>query len=148
MPPKANVLIVDDDDDVRLLCRVNLEFEGYRVREAVDGQAALDAVAAERPDVVLLDVMLPEVDGWTVLATLKDDPATHDLPVVMLTARSLEEDQRKGWSTGAAEYITKPFSPLVLSQVLEDVLATDPEEQEERRRLILQRMRLLSDPPR
>lgn len=148
MPPKANVLIVDDDDDVRLLCRVNLEFEGYRVREAVDGQAALDAVAAERPDVVLLDVMLPEVDGWTVLASLKEDPATQDLPVVMLTARSLEEDQRKGWSTGAAEYITKPFSPLVLSQVLEDVLATDPEEQEERRRLILQRMRLLSDPPR
>lgn len=147
MPPKANVLIVDDDDDVRLLCRVNLEFEGYRVREAVDGRAALDAVAAERPDVVLLDVMLPEVDGWTVLASLKEDPETQDLPVVMLTARSLEEDQRKGWSTGAAEYITKPFSPLVLSQVLEDVLATDPEEQEERRRLILQRMRLLSDPP-
>ena len=147
MPPKANVLIVDDDDDVRLLCRVNLEFVGYRIREAVDGQAALDAVAAERPDVVLLDVMLPEIDGWTVLASIKDDPATRDLPVVMLTARSLEEDQRKGWSTGAAEYITKPFSPLVLSQVLEDVLATDPEEQEQRRRLVLERMRLLHDPP-
>lgn len=145
MAPKASVLIVDDDDDVRLLCRVNLEFEGYRVREAVDGRAALDAVAAERPDVVLLDVMLPELDGWSVLAELKRDPATTDLPVVMLTARSLEEDQLKGWSTGAAEYITKPFSPLVLSQVLEDVLATDPEEQERRRRLILERMRLLHE---
>lgn len=147
MEPKATVLVVDDDDDVRLLCRVNLEFEGYRVREAVDGRAALDAVAAERPDVVLLDVMLPEIDGWAVLAELKREAATADLPVVMLTARSLEEDQVRGWSTGAAEYVTKPFSPLVLSQVLEDVLATDPEEQDRRRRLILERMRLLSDPP-
>lgn len=147
MEPKSTVLVVDDDDDVRLLCRVNLEFEGYRVREAVDGRAALDAVAAERPDVVLLDVMLPELDGWAVLAELKRQEATADLPVVMLTARSLEEDQVRGWSTGAAEYVTKPFSPLVLSQVLEDVLATDPEEQERRRRLILERMRLLSDPP-
>lgn len=147
MAPKATVLVVDDDDDVRLLCRVNLEFEGYQVREAVDGRAALDAVAAARPDVVLLDVMLPEVDGWSVLAELKGDPATADLPVVMLTARSLEGDQVKGWTTGASEYITKPFSPLVLSQVLEDVLATDPEEQERRRRLILERMRLLHEPP-
>ena len=147
MTPRATVLVVDDDADVRLLCRVNLEFEGYRVREATDGRAALATVADEPPDVILLDVMLPELDGWSVLAQLTADPATADLPVVMLTARSLEEGQAEGWTTGAAEYLTKPFSPLVLSQVLEDVLATDPEELERRRRLVLERMRLLHDPP-
>jgi DNA-binding response OmpR family regulator len=137
---RRTVLVVDDDPDVLLLCRVNLEFEGYRVIEATNGEDALAKVATERPDVVLLDVMLSRLDGWQVLERLKADPRTHDLPVVLVTAKVQEDDQIRGWSTGAAEYITKPFSPLALSRTLHDVLTTDPEEEERRRRLVLEKL--------
>jgi DNA-binding response OmpR family regulator len=139
------VLVVDDEADVQLLCRVNLEFEGYRVITAADGEEALARVAEELPDVVLLDVMLPKIDGWQVLERLKADERTKAVPVVMLTAKVQDEDQIRGWTAGAAEYITKPFSPLSLSQVLADVLATDPEEEERRRRLVLEKLQLLRD---
>ena len=140
---RRKVLVVDDEADVLLLCRVNLEFEGYEVVEAADGEEAMEKVAAEQPDVVLLDVMMPKMDGWQVLAALKANPATMDIPVVMLTAKVQDQDQIRGWSGGAAEYITKPFSPLALSQVLEEVLAKDPEEEERRRRMILEKLQLL-----
>lgn len=146
MPSPRTVLVVDDEADVLLLCRVNLEFEGYRVIEATDGQEALDRLAEEVPDVVLLDVMLPKVNGWEVLERIKADPRTHDVPVVMLTARVQDEDQVRGWTAGASEYVTKPFSPLSLSQVVHDVLVTDPQEEERRRRLVLDKLRLLRDP--
>ncbi|MBS3940590.1 MAG: response regulator [Actinobacteria bacterium] len=139
------VLVVDDEEDVVVLCRVNLEFEGYVVIEAVDGADALDKARAHRPDVVVLDVMLPRFDGWQVLAALKADPDLRQIPVVLLTARMQEEDQIRGWSAGAADYVTKPFSPLALSQVLQDVLATSPEEEERRRHLILEKLELLRD---
>ncbi len=96
---------------------------------------------------VLLDVMLPEIDGWEVLERIKADPRTQDVPVVMLTAKVQDDDQVRGWTAGASEYITKPFSPLALSQVLQDVIATDPEEDERRRRLVLDKLRLLHDRP-
>jgi len=140
---RRKVLVVDDEADVLLLCRVNLEFEGYDVVEASDGEEAMRKVAEERPDVVLLDVMMPKMDGWQVLAALKGDPVTSDIPVVMLTAKVQDQDQIKGWSGGAAEYITKPFSPLALSQVLEEVLSKDPEEEERGRRMILEKLQLL-----
>ena len=143
MNARRKVLVVDDEADVLLLCRVNLEFEGYDVVEASDGEEAMRKVAEERPDVVLLDVMMPKMDGWQVLAALKGDPVTSDIPVVMLTAKVQDQDQIKGWSGGAAEYITKPFSPLALSQVLEEVLSKDPEEEERRRRMILEKLQLL-----
>lgn len=142
---RARILVVDDEPDVRLLCRVNLEFEGYEVVEASDGEEAMARVRETSPDVVLLDVMLPTMDGWEVLAAIKADGALRDLPVVMLTAKAQEQDQIRGWSEGAADYITKPFSPLALSQVLEDVLATAPEEEERRRRLILEKLQLADD---
>ena len=137
------VLVVDDEADVLLLCRVNLEFEGYEVLEASDGEEAMRKVVSERPDVVLLDVMMPRMDGWQVLAALKADPQTAEIPVVMLTAKVQDQDQIRGWSGGAADYITKPFSPLSLSQVLENVLKNDPEEEERRRRMILEKLQLL-----
>lgn len=139
---RARVLVVDDEPDVLLLCRVNLEFEGYEVIEARDGEEALTRVREAAPDVVLLDVMLPKLDGWQVLAAIKSDEERRAIPVVLLTAKAQEQDQIRGWSAGAAEYITKPFSPLALSQVLEDVLATAPEEEERRRRLILEKLQL------
>ena len=140
---RAKVLVVDDEPDVLLLCRVNLEFEGYDVIEATDGEQAMEQVRTESPDVVLLDVMMPKMDGWQVLSAIKADAELKDIPVVMLTAKVQDQDQIRGWSQGAADYITKPFSPLALSQVLQDVLATDPEEEERRRRMILEKLQLL-----
>ena len=145
MADRHKILVVDDEADVLLLCRVNLEFEGYEVVEAGDGEAAMRKVAAERPDVILLDVMMPKMDGWQVLAALKADPETADIPVVMLTAKVQDQDQIRGWSGGAADYITKPFSPLALSQVLENMLNNDPEEKERRRRMILEKLQMLQN---
>lgn len=145
MTDAQKILVVDDEPDVLLLCRVNLEFEGYDVVEAHDGEQAMQRVRAERPDAVLLDVMMPKMDGWQVLAAIKDDPELAHIPVVMLTAKVQDQDQIRGWSSGAAEYITKPFSPLALSQVVEDVLSNDPEEEERRRATILEKLQLLQN---
>ncbi len=145
MADQRKVLVVDDEADVLLLCRVNLEFEGYEVVEAGDGEEAMQKVRQYDPDVILLDVMMPKMDGWQVLAALKADPETADIPVVMLTAKVQDQDQIRGWSGGAADYITKPFSPLALSQVLENVLSNDPEEEERRRRMILEKLQLLQN---
>lgn len=143
MTDKKHVLVVDDEPDVLLLCRVNLEFEGYEVSTAPDGEAGLEACRELRPDVVLLDVMMPKMDGWQVLEAIKDDEELAHIPVVMLTAKVQDEDQIRGWSAGAAEYITKPFSPLSLSQVIGDVITNDPEEEEHRRKMILEKLKLL-----
>ncbi len=143
MSDRRTVLVVDDEPDVLLLCRVNLEFEGYEVIEAADGEEAMERVRSARPDVVLLDVMMPKMDGWQVLGAIKEDPELADIPVVMLTAKVQDQDQIRGWSQGAADYITKPFSPLALSQVLQDVLETDPEEEARRRQMILEKLQLL-----
>ncbi|MEX1177005.1 MAG: response regulator [Nitriliruptor sp.] len=145
MAEQRTVLVVDDEPDVLLLCRVNLEFEGYRVLEAGDGEQALARLAEELPDVVLLDVMMPKLDGWAVLERIKADPRTAEIPVVMLTAKVQDHDQVRGWSSGAAEYITKPFSPLSLSQVVQDVIDTDPDEEERRRRHVLDKLEILRD---
>jgi two-component system, OmpR family, alkaline phosphatase synthesis response regulator PhoP len=145
MNERRRVLVVDDEPDVLLLCRVNLEFEGYEVVEASDGEEAMERLREQRFDVVLLDVMMPKMDGWQVLEAVKADEALRELPVVMLTAKVQDQDQIRGWSQGAADYITKPFSPLALSQVLQDVLATDPEEEERRRRMILEKLQLLQN---
>ncbi|MEX0835138.1 MAG: response regulator, partial [Nitriliruptor sp.] len=104
MAEQRTVLVVDDEPDVLLLCRVNLEFEGYRVLEASDGEQALARLEDELPDVVLLDVMMPKLDGWAVLERIKSDPRTAKVPVVMLTAKVQDHDQIRGWSSGAAEY--------------------------------------------
>jgi DNA-binding response OmpR family regulator len=138
-----HVLIVDDEPDVLLLCRVNLEFEGYAVTTAEDGQEGLATARLIRPDVVLLDVMMPKMDGWQVLEAIKSDEAISHIPVVMLTAKVQDDDQIRGWSAGAAEYITKPFSPLSLSQVIAGVIANDPEEEARRRQMILEKLKLL-----
>jgi two-component system, OmpR family, phosphate regulon response regulator PhoB len=145
MTERHLVLVVDDDPSVLLLCRVNLELDGFRVLEAADGQTALTLARDHHPDIVLLDLMLPDLDGWDVLRAMKDDPELAEVPVVILTARTDDQDKVRTVTTGAAEYITKPFSPFALAHVIQDVLASDPEEVERRRQAILDQLALLRD---
>lgn len=134
------ILVIDDEPDVLLLCRVNLEFEGYSVIEAHDGDEALRKVHLEKPDLILLDVMMPGMDGWQVLSILKENPATKDIPVVMLTAKVRELDQIQGLTHGAADYVSKPFNPIALSRTIRDALgATNTDE---RRQRMLDKLRL------
>jgi CheY-like chemotaxis protein len=111
----TRVLVIDDEAPIRLLCRVNLEAEGMRVSEAGDGPRGLDLARAHQPDVILLDVMMPGLDGWTVLTALKADPATADIPVVMLT---IVDDRGQGYALGAIEHLTKPIDRERLLDVL------------------------------
>jgi CheY-like chemotaxis protein len=140
------VLVVDDEDDIRELCRVNLEFEGLQVLDAADGPTALELVGRARPDVIFLDLMMPAMDGWEVLRRLKEDDATSDIPVVLLTARTGEQDQMRGWEEGILEYVSKPFNPLTLVEVAKRAMEPrDPAEETERRRRILDQLHLMED---
>jgi len=103
------VLVVDDDQDIVDLLRYNLEAAGFEVSQALDGEAGLSAIRSNLPDVVILDVMMPKMDGFAVLAAVRADEATANIPVVMLTARTSDRDVWQGWNNGADYYITKPF---------------------------------------
>jgi CheY-like chemotaxis protein len=116
------VLVIDDEEPIRLLCRVNLRLAGMEVLEAPNGAAGIEVARRERPDVILLDVMMPEVDGWEVVAALADDPRTREIPIVFLTARTDRVDQRRGLEAGAVAYVTKPFDPVRLGPFLQELL--------------------------
>jgi CheY-like chemotaxis protein len=116
------VLLVDDEASIRAICRVNLEGDGLRVREAKDGAEALEAVRRQRPSLVLLDVMMPGVDGWGVAERLAADDATRDVPVVFLSARAASEDRLRAQELGAVGYVVKPFDPIGLARIIRDVL--------------------------
>jgi DNA-binding response OmpR family regulator len=118
----TKVLVVDDEAPIRLLCRVNLEAEGMEVVEAADGEAGLQMARSERPDVVLLDVMMPTMDGWQVAERLFDDATTSSIPLVFLTARAELRDRARGLELGGVDYITKPFNPVELASVVESLL--------------------------
>lgn len=142
----ATILVVDDEPDVRTLCRVNLEYSGYGVVEAGSGAEALDLVKNRKPDLVLLDLMMPRMDGWEVLRLLKEDEDTATIPVVLLTARADDESQLKGWSEGIVDYITKPFNPLSLVRFVEKALAErNPEAESKRRVEIIQQLQRMKD---
>jgi DNA-binding response OmpR family regulator len=119
----TSVLVIDDEAPIRLLCRVNLEAEGMQVAEAADGPSGLEKARTKRPDVILLDVMMPGLDGWRVAEQLVDDPATQGIPIVFLTARAEFRDRAKGLDIGGVDYITKPFNPLELAPLVRDLLA-------------------------
>jgi len=124
----ATVLAVDDEEDILTIIRHNLEREGHRVLTAPDGDRALELVRTERPDVVVLDVMMPGTDGWGVLNRIKaerEELAT--IPVLMLTARGTDEDRIRGGIEGAIRYLTKPFSPRALCEEVAQALQGDPE---------------------
>jgi DNA-binding response OmpR family regulator len=103
------VLVADDDPDMLTILRVNLEAEGYSVDAAEDGKVAWDMARDLHPDMVVLDVMMPSVDGLDVLARIRTDPGTRDIPVVLLTAKSTDQEIFEGWRAGADYYLTKPF---------------------------------------
>jgi len=118
----ARILVIDDEAPIRLLCRVNLEAAGMQVREAEDGLVGLAAARDERPDAILLDVMMPGMDGWQVLEELLEDERTQEIPIVFLTARAELRDQARGLELGGVDYVTKPFNPLDLAPLVEDLL--------------------------
>jgi two-component system alkaline phosphatase synthesis response regulator PhoP len=112
------ILVVDDDQQLARLVRAYLEQAGYRVETAADGAAALRAIRQDRPDLVLLDLMLPDRDGWEITRLLRADPQWQDLPIIMLTARVEDSDKILGLELGADDYITKPCNPReVLARV-------------------------------
>ena len=119
----ARVLVIDDEAPIRLLCRVNLEAAGIEVTEAEDGKAGLELARSDPPDVILLDVMMPAMDGWQVFDELLRDERTSDVPIVFLTARAELRDQARGLELGGVDYVTKPFNPLHLAPLIEDLLA-------------------------
>lgn len=135
------VLVVDDQPDIRLMCRVNLALEGFEVVEAGDGETGLASARQDAIDLVLLDVMMPGIDGWRVLEELKSDPATAGIPVVLLTARVTREDEIRGWKAGAADYLPKPFNPSTLTRVVSRTLLVSDEG--ERRRRALEKLSII-----
>jgi len=112
--PKEKILVVDDEEDILELVRHNLAREGYQVVCAATGEKAVDQARKEKPDLVVLDLMLPGIDGLQVARMLKDEVRTRHIPIVMLTAKGEEADIVAGLELGADDYITKPFSPRVL----------------------------------
>ena len=118
----TRVLVIDDEAPIRLLCRVNLEAEGMDVLEASDGPTGIDQARELAPDVVLLDVMIPGLDGWGVAEELLDDPRTNRIPIIFLTARAEFRDRARGLDIGGIDYVTKPFNPLELAPLVRDLL--------------------------
>jgi DNA-binding response OmpR family regulator len=118
----TTVLVADDETPIRLLVRVNLEAEGYRVVEASDGRRTLEVAREERPDVILLDVMMPYKDGWEVAEELLRDDSTSSMPIIFLTARADLRDHERGLNTGALQYITKPFNPRELAPAIDECI--------------------------
>jgi DNA-binding response OmpR family regulator len=131
-------LIIDDEAPIRLLCKVNLEAEGIEVLEAGDGVIGLEMARAEKPDAILLDVMMPGLDGWNVAEELLTDESTSAIPIIFLTARADLRDRVRGMDAGGLDYITKPFNPLELATVVRQVV--DAVERGEREQLRTERI--------
>ena len=126
---KKRVLVVDDERHIVRLVQVNLERQGYEVLTAYDGVECLEKAKAEKPDLIILDVMMPRMDGFEALQRLKSDPETNQIPVIMLTARAQDRDVLQGYQYGAALYLTKPFSPLELISLVKRVFESQEEEE-------------------
>src|SRR5471032_1146301 len=120
--PSTLVLVVEDEAAIATMLRYNLEKQGYRVAEAADGQEALTRIQEQQPDIVLLDWMLPLMSGIEVCRQIRRKPATRDLPVIMVTARTEDQDAVRGLNAGADDYVSKPFSPTELVARIRAVL--------------------------
>jgi DNA-binding response OmpR family regulator len=120
--PRPLVLVADDDPDIRSLVVLRLERSGYEVVAAGDGEEALATALERNPDLALLDVMMPKLDGYEVTERLRREDATRHLPVILLTARVQETDIARGLEAGADDYVTKPFSPTELRARVQAVL--------------------------
>jgi DNA-binding response OmpR family regulator len=130
LPPNADdsepappvVLAADDDEDILELITFRLERSGYRVLPARDGEEALDLALTNRPDLAVLDVMMPKLDGFELTRRLRAEPATSRMPIILLTARAQDSDVQQGFDAGADDYIRKPFSPQELRARVQAIL--------------------------
>ena len=120
---KKRILIVEDEESLLKLESILLTSRGYEVKGVTDGQAALDAVASSKPDLVLLDIMLPVIDGFEVCRQIKSSEATRHIPVIMLTAKKSREDMARGEEVGADWYITKPFKSAMVIETIQRFLS-------------------------
>jgi two-component system alkaline phosphatase synthesis response regulator PhoP/two-component system response regulator VicR len=118
----AKILVCDDERHIVRLIQVNLERQGYNVVTAYDGKEGLEKVRAEKPDLCVLDVMMPYMDGFEVLKNIRRDPDTEATPVIMLTAKAQDKDVFEGYSYGADMYLTKPFNPMELISFVKRIL--------------------------
>jgi two-component system alkaline phosphatase synthesis response regulator PhoP/two-component system response regulator VicR len=121
--PGKKIMAVDDERHIVRLIQVNLERSGYQVVTAFDGPEALKKVESDRPDLIVLDVMMPKMDGFEVLKRLQASPETREIPVIMLTAKAQDADVFRGWASGVSAYLTKPFNPLELLTFVKRILS-------------------------
>ena len=143
----TRVLVIDDEAPIRLLCRVNLEAEKMEVLEASDGPTGLEKARNDEPDVILLDVMMPGLDGWQVAEELLGDERTRSIPIVFLTARAEVRDRARGLDLGGIDYVTKPFNPVELAPLVRELIdRVDRGEREDVRREKIAELRDLIDP--
>jgi two-component system alkaline phosphatase synthesis response regulator PhoP/two-component system response regulator VicR len=122
MPP-LKILVCDDERHIVRLIQVNLERQGWNVVTAYDGKEGLEKVSSEKPDLLVLDVMMPYMDGFEVLKSIRKDPSTEKLPVIMLTAKAQDKDVFEGYHYGADMYLTKPFNPRELVTFVKRIAA-------------------------
>lgn len=127
------ILVVDDERHIVRLIQVNLERAGYQVATAFDGREGLKKITSEKPDLVVLDVMMPYLDGFEVLKRMKADAATKDIPVIMLTAKAQDADVFRGWASGVDMYLTKPFNPVELLTFVKRIFEAQEEQARDER---------------
>jgi DNA-binding response OmpR family regulator len=140
---KRKILVVDDDPTMVKLINVNLKLNNYAVVEATSGEQALDVLVNEPLDLVVLDIMMPGVDGWEVLKRVRNNPETEEMPVILVTAKTQDSDVIRGWELGADEYVIKPFNPLLLVEVIKMVLDRSYDERLERRKKQKEKLEVL-----
>jgi two-component system, OmpR family, alkaline phosphatase synthesis response regulator PhoP len=140
------VLHIDDEAPIRLLSRVNLEAKGMEVIEAANGRTGVQLAKREQPDLILVGVMMPVLDGWQAAEELRKDPETREIPIVFLTAQSRLKDLARGFDLGAVDYILKPFNPMELASRLRGLLARlERGERDELRREKISELHALRD---
>jgi DNA-binding response OmpR family regulator len=136
----VRVLVVDDDPDVRMLCGMNLIWDGHEIIEAAGAAEGLELISTESIDAVLLDVMMPNIDGLEALRRIRQSEESMHMPVVLISARVGIEDQIEGWAAGADGYITKPFTPSDLTRALKRAVSLDPGERQTEREARLRQL--------
>ncbi len=119
---KGRILVVDDEIYIVHILDFSLGMEGYEVLTALDGEQALERLKTDKPDLIVLDIMMPKVDGYEVCRTIKANPETQHIPVILLSAKGRNVDQKMGFDVGADDYITKPFSPRKLVERINALL--------------------------
>ncbi len=126
---KRRVLIVDDDLAIVKVLRDRFEMEGFEVLTANDGVQGVEVARSEKPDVIIMDITMPNMDGLTAARLIRQDPETAHIPIIMLTARGQESDERAGYEVGASRYFTKPFSPRQLVKEVQSLLEGLPQQE-------------------